>query len=713
MRIQHLGGLACLALATSLLAFTACQGGPGTSGKASVVDAARLQNAAAEPGQWLMDGRDYMAQRFSPLKAINESNVSQLGIAWFADLDTYRGVEATPLFVDGVIYNVSAWNVAYAHDAKTGRLLWTYDPQVPRDYGRIACCEPVARGLAFWKGKVIIATLDGRLIALDAKNGQPAWEASTFERSQPWSITGAPRVFDGLVVVGNGGADLGVRGFVSAWDADTGEFRWKFWLVPGDPAQGPDGAASDSAMEMAAKTWTGEWWKLGGGGTAWDSIAYDPELQLVYIGTGNGSPLAYKHRSPQGGDNLFLCSIVAVDARTGAYRWHYQETPEEDWDYTCTQSIVQADLTIEGRQRKVLMHAPKNGFFYVIDRATGELISAKNHVPVNWTTGIDKATGRPTINPEAHAGTDPVLVTPGPGGAHNWFPMAYSPETGLAYFPYYEHWFVYAFDPGFTPQPFRSNSGWGGYSGPALQKRMALTREAAEKENAGLVAWDPVKQEARWRVPLPRHGNGGVLATAGNLVFEGTTKQTFAAFRATDGKLLWEMPVQSAPVSGPITFELDGEQYIAVNAGWGGGAAQVERGAGTAQHRASARLLVFKLGGTTQLPPLPPAQPIPNPPPLRASEATVRKGGEVFARTCAQCHGQLAVGGLKDLRLMDQATHAQFNDIVLKGLRVQKGMASFADILSVEDVEAVHAYVISRANEDWGSGGSGDGTGPH
>jgi quinohemoprotein ethanol dehydrogenase len=677
------------------------------------VDAERLRNAAMEPGQWLMDGRDYAAQRFSPLKAINESTVGQLGLAWFAELDTFRGVEATPLYIDGVIYNVSAWNVATAYNAKTGRELWTYDPKVPREFGRIACCEPVARGLAFWQGKVIIATLDGRLIGLNARTGKRVWETRTFDDSQPWSITGAPRVFDGLVVIGNGGADLGVRGFVSAWDADTGEFRWKFWLVPGDPSKGPDGAASDSVMEMAAKTWTGEWWTLGGGGTAWDSIAYDPELQLVYIGTGNGSPLAYRHRSPQGGDNLFLCSIVAVDARSGQYRWHYQETPEEDWDYTCTQSIVQADLTIEGRQRKVLMHAPKNGFFYVIDRATGELISAQNHVPVTWASGIDKQTGRPTINPEAHAGVDPVLVTPGPGGAHNWFPMAYSPDTGLAYFPYYEHGFVFAFDPNFRPQPYRSNSGWGGYSGAALQKRMELTREAASRESAGLVAWDPVKQEARWRVPLPRHGNGGVLATAGNLVFEGTTKQTFAAFRATDGALLWEMPVQSAPVSGPISYELDGEQYIAVNAGWGGGAAQIERGAGTAQHRASARLLVFKLGGTKQLPPLPPAVPIPNPPPLRASEAVIRQGGEVFARTCAQCHGQLAVGGLKDLRHMDQAAHAQFNDIVLKGLRLEKGMASFADILTVQEVEAVHAYVISRAHEDWGSGGGGDTAGPH
>jgi quinohemoprotein ethanol dehydrogenase len=703
MRIPHLPALACLLLALSPM-------GSLCAAPKAAVDAARLRAADAEPGQWLMDGRNYSAQRYSTLASINEANVNQLGLAWYAELDTFRGVEATPLFVDGVLYNTSAWNITSAYNAKTGRRLWTHDPKVPREWGRYACCEPVSRGLAFWKGKVIIATLDGRLIALDARNGRQLWSVQTFTKDWPYSITGAPRVFDGMVVVGNGGADLGVRGFVSAWDADTGKFLWKFYLVPGDPSKGPDGAASDSVMAMATKTWTGEWWKWGGGGTAWDSISYDPELGLIYVGTGNGGPDAQLHRSPQRGDNLFLCSIVALDARTGAYRWHYQQVPEEDWDYTCTQSIIQADLTIDGKPRKVLMQAPKNGFFYVIDRTNGQFISAKNHVPVTWATGFD-ANGRPVINPEAHYGTDPVLVSPGPGGAHNWFPMAFNPQTGLAYFPQYEHWFVYALDPNFKPQPFRSNGGWGGYSGDALKKRLELQKLVEAREKTALIAWDPVKQEVRWKVPLPRHGNGGVLTTAGNLVFEGTTKQTFAAFRATDGTLLWEMPVQSAPVAGPITYEIGGVQYVAVNAGWGGGAAQIERGAGTAQHRASARLLVFKLGAKKQLPPLKPAVPIPDPPPLRATEATVQKGAEIFARTCAQCHGQLAVGGVKDLRQMTRETHAQFNDIVLKGLRVDKGMASFANLLSAEDTDAVHAYVISRAQEDWGGGPSAGG--PH
>jgi len=697
-------------MAGAAVAMTACK---PRAVSLPTVDATRLAGAAQEPGQWLMDGRTYDAQRYSPLKDINESNVAQLGLAWYADLDTYRGVEATPLFVDGVLYDISAWNITTAYDARSGKPLWTYDPQVPREWGRYACCEPVARGLAFWKGKVIIGTLDGRLIALDAQRGTPVWTATTFDKSQPWSITGAPRVFDGMVVVGNGGADLGVRGFISAWDADTGRFLWKFYLVPGDPSKGPDGAASDSVMPMATKTWTGQWWKWGGGGTAWDSIAYDPQLGLIYVGTGNGGPDAQLYRSPGRGDNLFLCSIVALDAKTGAYRWHYQEVPEEDWDYTCTSSIVQADLTIDGKPRKVLMQAPKDGFFYLIDRTNGQFISAKNHVPVTWTTGIDAVTGRPTINPAAHYGTEPVLVTPGPGGGHNWFPMAYSPDTGLAYFPQYEGWFVYALDPDFKPQAFRSNGGWGGFSGEALKKRQLLQKAADEREKAALIAWDPVKQQVRWRVPLPHHGNGGVLATAGNLVFEGTTRQTFAAFRATDGKQLWEMPVQSAPVAGPITYELDGVQYVAVNAGFGGGAAQIERSIGRAENRAAARLLVFRIGGNAQLPPLAPAPPIPDPPPLRATEATVQKGAAIYARTCAQCHGPLAVGGVKDLRQMTPETHAQFNDIVLKGLRVQKGMASFASLLSPDDVEAVHAYLISRAQEDWGTGKAGHAGGPH
>jgi quinohemoprotein ethanol dehydrogenase len=665
---------------------------------AASIAAGPTDSGRVTANNWTTDGGTYSAQRYSPLKRINEHNVKALGLDWFYDLDTLRGVEATPLAVDGVLYDISAWDITYAFDVKTGKLLWTYDPQVPKEMGRIACCEPVSRGLAWWQGHVIIATLDGRLISLEARTGKPVWTSQTFNKDQPYSITGAPRVFDGKVVVGNGGADFGSRGFVSAWDANSGAFLWRFYITPGDPAKGFE----NDAMKKAADTWHGEWWKLGGGGGAWDSIVYDPDLKMVYVGTGNGSPLVRDYRSPGGGDNLYLCSVVALDANTGEYRWHYQEVPGEEWDYDCTESMILADLKIGGKQRQVLMHAPKDGYFYVLDRRTGEVISANNYVPVNWADGIDLKTGAPKINPAARYGTDPVLLTPGPGGGHNWFPMAFSPQTGLAYFPAFEQWMVYAKAPTFEPKPFRSNSGWGGYSGEALQKRMALQKEGDTHEKAWLTAWDPVKQQERWRVPLPRHGNGGVLVTGGNLVIEGTTKQTLAIFDATNGKVLWEMPVQSAPVAAPITFMMDGQQYIAVNAGWGGGAAQVERMIGTAQNRASARLLVFKLGANTQLPPLAPAPPVPEPPPLTASEATVRHGAELFANNCAVCHGQLATGGVKDLRRMDAKTHASFKDIVLGGIRSDKGMASFAKVLSPEDADAIHAYVISRAQEDWG-----------
>ncbi|HSG33602.1 MAG TPA: PQQ-dependent dehydrogenase, methanol/ethanol family [Sphingomonadaceae bacterium] len=670
----------------------------------SVAKADPLANVA--DGEWLSDGRDYTAQRYSPLTQITKDNVAQLGLAWYANLDTYRGVEATPLYADGVLYNTLAWNITTAYDAKTGEVLWTFDPKTPREFGRYACCEPVSRGLALHGDKVIIATLDGRLIALDKDSGEEIWTTRTFELDSgyAYSITGAPRVFEGKVVVGQSGGDLGVRGFVSAYDVETGEQLWKFFLTPGDPEKGPDGEASDPVMDWVRETWSeeGMWKTLGGGANPWDSIAYDPDLDLVYVGTGNSVPHARFYRSNNEGDNLFVCSIVALHASDGSYAWHYQMNPGEEWDWTCTSSIITADLEIDGKQRKVLMQAPKNGFFYVLDRATGEFISAEAHVFQNWNEGFD-ANGRPVTSEAVRYAYDPVMVAPGPGGAHNWFPMAYSPRTKLAYFPAYQSAFAYALQPDWKPQPFRSNSGWGGFSGPAMQKRMAVMEEANKLEKAWLTAWDPVRQQAAWQVELPRHGNGGVFVTASDLVFEGTTKQTLTAFDAATGEILWEYNTQSAPVAGGITYELDGEQYIAINAGWGGGAAQIERGAGIELPRAPARLLVFKLGGNVQLPPLDTsAKAPPEPPRLAASEAEIQRGAQLFAETCAVCHGQNAIGGVKDLRHMDRETHAKFAEIVLEGLYLEKGMANFDDILSEQDSRDIHSYLIARANEDWG-----------
>jgi quinohemoprotein ethanol dehydrogenase len=663
----------------------------------------RQADAAANVGDWQSYSRTWDEQRFSPLDQINDRNVQQLGLAWYDDLETMRGVQASPLVIDGVLYNVSIYNVVTAYDGKTGRKLWTYDPKVAPEWARLACCGPSARGIAAWNGKLYIGALDGRLIAVDAKSGEEVWSIQTFDTEGPlgaYSITGAPRVYDGKVVIGNGGADYGVRGFVSAYDAETGEQIWKFYTVPGNPADGPDGEASDSAMQLALPTWHGEWWKYGGGGTAWDSFAYDPALNLVYIGTGNGSPHMWHFRSEGKGDNLFLCSIVAVDATRGAYKWHYQMVPEEEWDYTCTQPMVLAELEIEGRERQVIMQAPKNGFFYVIDRATGKLISAESYVSENtWARRIDLETGRPVLQPGAHNTTTPHLMSPSWLASHTWHPMSWSPLTGLMYFSAQEQPAIYARaeDGAFNFVRHRSNSGQAFGNEPELRAR--LQQEANAKEKGYLLAWNPVTQREAWRVNYPHPGSGGVLATAGNLLIQGTIDRTLAIYRADTGAKLWEMNIDQAPVAGPITYEIDGEQYIAINAGWGGSPIY---NLGPFQ-TATAKLLVFKLGATgVTLPPMPPPSALPRPPFLRASEAQVSEGRELYAQTgCNRCHGDNAVGGVKDLRFMTAEAHAAFGDIVLKGTRADRGMASFAHVLTPVQAEAIHAYLIARGNEDY------------
>lgn len=668
---------------------------------AAEVDNARLRNAANEPGQWMSFGRTYDEQRFSTLTQINTKTVKKLGLAWYADLNTFRGVEATPLFIDGVLYNISAWNVTTAYNAATGQVLWTYDPKVAPETGRKACCDIVSRGLAAWKGKIIIATLDGRLIALDALTGQEVWTVDTFEGDWPYTITGAPRVFDGKVVIGNSGAELGVRGYVTAYDAETGKQIWRFYTVPGDPAKGFE----NKAMEMAAKTWTGEWWKYGGGGTVWDSIVYDPKLKLVYIGVGNGSPWVHKYRSPGGGDNLFLSSIVALNADTGEYVWHYQETPAEQFDYTATQPMMLANLTIEGRQRQVIMQAPKNGFFYVLDRKTGELISAVPFVKTTWATHVDMKTGRPVETPEARYGEKPVLLSPNPGGAHNFNPISYSPKTGLVYFSVAQNFGTFAVDPDWDVNKGGSGQAFAGYD----ELRQQQAKYAEEHEKAWLAAWDPIKSREVWRVPYAQDGSGGTLATAGNLVLQGTVDKTLVAYAADTGKKLWEGETQSVPIAGPITYEMDGEQYIAVNAGWGGGRAHFQSNSFQKLQVASARLVVFKLGGKSRLPVMDLKDLAPPVPPLAMNRdpAIIARGGKLFAANCALCHGVAARGGIKDLRFMTPETHAQFLDIVIGGTRQQVGMAGFADKLSQEDAQAIHTYLLTRANEDWGQSGSG------
>ena len=686
-----------------LVALGATLGVVAHCAEAAGVDQQRLEAADHHPGEWLTPGRTTGEQRFSPLSRINDTNVQRLGLAWYAPLNTYRGVEATPLMIDGVLYNISAWDITTAYQAATGKVLWTFDPKIAPEWARLACCGPVSRGLAAWQGNIIIAALDGRLIALDAKSGKPVWTTQTIEKGQPLSLTGAPRIAAGQVVIGNAGGDFGARGYISAYDALTGKPTWKFYIVPGDPAHTPEGAASDSIMPMAAKTWSGEWWKVGGGGNDWDAIVYDPKLDLVYFGTGNGSPHPQEFRSPGGGDNLFLCSIVAVNAHTGHYAWHYQEVPAEQWDYDCTAPLILADLNIAGKKRQVVMHAPKDGFFYVLDRATGKLISAKNYVPNMWASHVDPKTGRPAVLPEAYVAEKPHLMTPSYGGGHSWNPMSYSPLTGLVYLPTMEQWMVESRLPDGQYKYVLGQSTLAAGVNNYAELRKQLNSAPEMKSDKGyLLAWDPVHQREAFRIPYPNPGNGGALTTAGNLLVEGTINRTLAIYRADNGKKLWEMPVESVPVAGPMSYEVDGTQYIAVNAGWNSAIIHALHDGPEPFNVGPANLVVFKLDakGVT-LPPAPPVASIPEPPTDPQSGEQVEAGAVLYSAQCAVCHGQNAVGGVKDLRYLSPERHSQFMDIVLGGKLKEQGMVGFSDRLNTQQAQSIHAYLIQRAQEDW------------
>ena len=666
----------------------------------SPVDAQRILRADQDPGNWLTHGRTYNEQRFSPLKDINEQNVGQLGLAWFYDLDTHRGQEATPLVVDGKMYFTTAWSKVVALNAATGALLWTFDPKVPPETAVNACCDVVNRGVAAWQGKLFLGTLDGRLIALDAATGKSAWETLTVDRNYRYTITGAPRVVKGKVIIGNGGAEMGVRGYVSAYDADTGKLVWRFFTVPGDPSKPFESAV----LEKAAKTWTGQWWKFGGGGTVWDSIVYDPELDLLYIGVGNGSPWNWRIRSPKGGDNLFLSSIVALRPDTGEYVWHYQETPGEMWDYTANQNIILADIPINGQIRKLLLHAPKNGFFYVMDRATGALISAQPYTFLNWATGVDMTTGRPLETSIArYPGNNPAPVVPGPLGAHSWQPMAYSPLTGLVYIPVNDVGFKYKSPDHFEPKKLASNYGVdvvaaGMPQDPKIKQAILATVKGK------LEAWDPRQQKAIWTVQRPGPWNGGVLATAGNLVFEGTANGYFEAYRADKGEKLWSFAAQTGVMAGPISYSVDNVQYVAVLAGWGGvfPLATGEVSFASGKVRNVSRMLVFKIGAKAKLPPLPEVEKLLlQPPASTATAQAVHRGEELFQRYCAACHGDVAVSGgvLPDLRYSGALNNDRWFYIVLNGILQANGMVSFQKELSRQNADDIRSYVIFRANQ--------------
>jgi len=699
---RRLAGGTAIAL---LLILAGCQKSEPEAPAATFLDSLAAAGSAGK--EWLSYGGTYDEQRHSRLKGINQTNIEQLGVAWTYALKTGRGVETTPIIHDGVMYATSAWSVVHALDAKTGAELWVYDPGVDRAVGVDACCDVVNRGVALHDGKIYLGVIDGRLEALDSKTGKVVWSKQTVDRSKPYTITGAPRIVKGKVLIGNGGAELGVRGYLSAYDAKSGDLVWRFYTVP-NPELKPDGAASDPILaKLANASWgkTGRWTSDGGGGTVWDSIVYDEVNDQVVFGVGNGSPWNAMLRDPESkGDNLFLSSIVAVDADTGAYKWHFQTTPRENWDYTATQTIILADLPLGqgGAPRRIVMQAPKNGFFYVLDAKSGAFISADNFVPQTWATGVD-AKGRPIETPEARPVNASYLHSPGPQGAHNWHPMAFNPDLGLAYIPAQE------LPQGYLPkakpdEATKWNTGFAFEDGLPVDPLDPATLKAMKAMYKGrLIAWDPVKQEARWSVELPTPSNGGVLSTAAGIVYQGTVGGELVGYDAATGRKLWSRNIKGGVIAPPVTYEIDGEQYLAVATGWGGAYGLA---AGFLFDKAVppsvGRVVAFKLGARGEVPD-PEVIPIDRTPQTaRFGDAKMLQAGLVsYSRNCMVCHGPMAIssGVLPDLRWSPTTADADaWKAVVLEGQRASAGMVSFAKQMSPADAEAVRAYVVHQAN---------------
>ncbi|MBT4521046.1 MAG: PQQ-dependent dehydrogenase, methanol/ethanol family [Halieaceae bacterium] len=650
----------------------------------------------AAEGEWPLHGGDAGEQRYSPLEQINPGNVADLKLAWSYPLGSKRGVEATPIVADGVMYTTSSWSIVHALDARTGKPLWIYDPKVPGAAARKACCDVVNRGVALWRDRVFVGTLDGRLVALNRRTGEVIWSVVTVDQTQAYTITGAPRVVKGKVVIGNGGAELGVRGYVSAYSVTDGELVWRFYTVPGKPEH----ADEHSEVTLARKTWSEDsLWETGLGGTVWDSMAYDPQLNLLYVGTGNAANYNRAQRSPGGGDNLFLASILALNPDTGTMAWYYQTTPAESWDYTATQQMILAEIEHRGVPRKVLMQAPKNGFFYVLDRETGELLSAEPYTEMNWASHIDLSSGRPVESAVADWSELPRSIMPSMAGGHNWQPMSYNPKTGLVYIPTRSEAYLFYPDPDFVFRPLAFNTG---ENFPALDEKIAdlSLRQCSPTQ---LSAWDPVAQQMRWQETMPTTLSAGVLSTAAGLVFQGRGDATFLAYDANNGKTLWQVATNTPIVAPPVSFSIEDEQFIAVSTGMGGGSLAFN----PSPYENDGHMLVFSLQGKATMPPriARPARTLNLPDALvdrvenGSSSAAIEAGRISYIRYCLVCHGVGASnpGALPDLRYASKKTHDEWLAVVLGGLRQDQGMASFSDSLNVEDAGNIQLYVVSRA----------------
>jgi quinohemoprotein ethanol dehydrogenase len=697
--------------------FIAAPAAPSATSPAVPVPRGASSPAPATPpaAEWPAPGGDGNGSYFSPLADIDAANVASLGFAWDYGLGTRRGLEATPLMIGGVLYAVSNFGRVYALDAVTGRELWTYDPEIDGQWGRYACCDAVNRGIVAAQGRIYVGALDGWLHALDARTGKRLWKVDTLigrTEHKPYTLTGAPLLAGDLVIIGNGGGDFaGARGYVSAFDRLSGRLRWRFFTVPHDPASGPQEAPY---LAAALKTWDPRHrWDAGSGGNVWDGMAYDPKLHLVYIGTANPAPYNSHLGGRTGGDELYAASIVAIHAERGTLAWYYQTVPGDRWDFDSTQKFVLADVRVAGRPRAVLMQAAKNGFYYVLDRESGALISADAFAYVNWTTGIDLATGRPAPDARVDYDAGPVLVFPSEAGAHSWQPMAYDPGRKLTFIPALEIGNVLVessdrraglVEGQFTTPAFPAE----GYDPESMQSLYGKLPPLAQLEQAAnteirsrgvLRAFSPSEHRVVWETPTATSWDGGVLATGSGLVFQGDANGFLNVYAARDGRKLTALQLGSSIMAAPMTYRIGGTQYIAVLAGYGGAQMSVPLDPPSAAYRYGneGRIIVLKLGGG--VPPLPPLRtdpPLPAPPPRSADATEIARGELLYNRYCGRCH-VFGRGILPDLRRMDPATHTAFDAIVLRGAYVYKGMARFDDVLSAQDAAALHAYIIDAA----------------
>ncbi len=663
---------------------------------------------------WATTGGGFDETHFSPLDKINQKNVDRLGFAWSFDTNTTRGLEATPVVVDGVLYTSGPVGQVFALDAGTGKKLWAFEPEVPGEAMAKACCDTVNRGVAVWDGLVYVTSLEGRMFALEARTGKVVWEADTIiNHAKLYTSTGAPRVAGNVVVIGNSGADFDARGYVSAYELKSGKLKWRFFTVPGDPSK----PFEHPEMKMASKTWDAKsQWQVGGGGTAWDSMVYDPKLNLLYVGTGNAAVYPQSLRSPEGGDNLFLATILAINPDTGRLAWHYQVNPGESWDYTATQPMILADLMIGGTKRQVIMQAPKNGFFYVLDRNTGALISAKPYVPVNWSTGIDMKTGRPIMTENANYFSVPKVIWPAAKGGHGWRPMAFSRKTGLVYIPVWEdaELMTNLFPKGYEYRPGLPNGAMANiplieaavdFYAPILPypaaTLKAIIKTAHPPRRRGLLrAWDPIAKRTVWEVEegFLRNG-GGVLATGGGLVFQSKASGELAIYNDKTGKLLRSIDTQNSMMAGPATYTVKGEQYVVVMAGLGGGMQTFPPETASARFGNQGRIIAFKIGGRTfPKRPLAVVPPRPEPQPMPTDMKMVVEGQKLFIWNCSRCHYNAGAGVVPDLNMLTPEKHVAFDQIVREGLLLPNGMPRFDKTLTKAETDSIHAFLIASAN---------------